>query len=128
NQAADAGAVFLFVRSGKDWSTEAYVKASNTAAGDQFGHALALSGDGSTLVVGAPREDSGSVGSVNGDQADNTRADSGAVYVFGLQGALWSQFAYIKASNTTSGSAFGSAVAVSFDGQQLALGAGGESN
>lgn len=128
NTAPDAGAVFLFVRNGKDWSTEAYVKASNTASNDQFGYALALSGDGATLVVAAPLEDSGSVGSVNGDQADNTRSDSGAVYVFGLQGALWSQYAYIKASNTAANSAFGSALALSFDGQQLALGAWLESN
>jgi trimeric autotransporter adhesin len=128
NAASGAGAVFLFTRSGNDWSNEAYVKASNTAAGDQFGHALALSGDGSILVVGAPQEDSGSVGSTNGDQDDNTQPDSGAVYVFGLQGALWSQYAYIKASNTAATSNFGAAVAVSFDGQQLALGAVAESN
>jgi len=126
--ASNSGAVFLFVRSGKDWSTEAYVKASNTAADDRFGAALALSGDGSTLAVGATQEDGGSVGSINGDQDDNSRSNSGAVYVFGLQGALWSQHAYIKASNTAVTSRFGSALALSFDGQQMAIGASGESN
>lgn len=128
NTAPDAGAVFLFTRSGTDWSTEAYVKASNTASNDQFGLALALSSDGSTLVVGAPLEDSGSVGSINGDQADNTRSASGAVYAYGLQGALWTQIAYIKASNTATNASFGSAVAVSSNGQQLAIGAPLESN
>lgn len=128
NLASNSGAVFLYVRSGNDWSTEAYVKASNTAADDYFGQALALSGDGSTLAVGATREDGGSVGSVNGDQDDNSRLDSGAVYVFGLQGALWVQQAYIKASNTAVVSHFGSALAMSFDGQQMAIGAGWESN
>ena len=40
---------------------------------------MAASGD--TVVVGAPFEDSNATG-VNGDQSDNSAADSGAVYVF----------------------------------------------
>ena len=58
---------------------QAYVKASNTGASDQFGFSVALSGD--TLVVGAPQEASNATG-VNGNQADNTAASSGAAYVF----------------------------------------------
>ena len=116
------------MRSGNDWSIEAYVKASNTGADDRFGHALALSGDGATLLVGAPREDSAAVGSLNGDQSDNTQLSSGAVYAFELQGGVWSQRAYIKASNTASLSYFGNSMALSFDGRQLAIGANGESN
>jgi hypothetical protein len=43
---------------------QAYVKASNTGSNDNFGQAIALSGD--TLVVGAPYESSASAG-VNGN-------------------------------------------------------------
>ncbi len=40
-----------------------------------------MSRDGRTMVVGARGEDSAAPG-VNGDQADNSLAESGAVYVF----------------------------------------------
>src|SRR6185503_18492169 len=55
---ANAGAAYLFSRSGSSWSQQAYVKASNTNAEDNFGVALALSGAGTTLAVGAPYESS----------------------------------------------------------------------
>ncbi len=84
NSAAGAGAVYVFARTGTAWSQQAYVKASNTDAGDEFGYALALSGDGSTLAVGAPLEDGSAIG-VGGIQTDNTAdgaTDSGAAYVY----------------------------------------------
>lgn len=46
----------------------AYLKASNTGAGDRFADDIALSGDGSTLAIGAHLEDSGAVG-IDGDQS-----------------------------------------------------------
>ncbi len=128
NLALNSGAVFLFVRSGNDWSTEAYVKASNTGVQDLFGRAVALSGDGATLAVGAEGEDSAAVGSIGGDQSDNNATDSGAVYAFDVQAGVWSQRSYIKASNTAGASDYGHALALSFDGRQLAVGASGESN
>ena len=73
-----SGAVYLFTRGGTTWSQQAYLKASNTGAGDYFGYSVALSGD--TLAVGAYRE-AGNATGVNGNQADNTATDSGAVYV-----------------------------------------------
>jgi hypothetical protein len=79
NTAGVAGAVYVFVRSGPIWSQQAYVKASNTDANDQFGITVALSGD--TLAVGARFEDSAATG-VGGDQADNTAPNAGAIYVY----------------------------------------------
>src|SRR5690606_3496400 len=55
--AASSGAVYIFTRSGAEWSQTAYLKASNTDPVDYFGHSLALDAD--TLVVGAPGEGSG---------------------------------------------------------------------
>src|SRR6266705_923328 len=81
---------------------QAYVKASNTGAADEFGFAVALSGDGITLVVGAPGEASAATG-IGGDQADNTAANAGAVYVFTRSVTTWTQEAYVKASNTGAG-------------------------
>jgi hypothetical protein len=122
NAATNAGAVYIFTRIGSTWSQQAYVKASNTDAGDQFGRSVALSSDGNTLAVGAERERSNATG-INGDQADNAFPSAGAVYVFNRSGSTWSQQAYVKASNTFAFNWFGSSVALSNDGNTLAVGA-----
>jgi cysteine-rich repeat protein len=127
NQADDtapgSGAVYVFRRTGTDWQQEEYLKASNTDAGDFFGGSVALSGD--VLAVGAPLEASASQG-VDGNQDDNTAADSGAVYVFRRTGTDWQQEEYLKASNTDAGDFFGASVALS--GDTLAVGAHGEAS
>ena len=50
--APGAGAVYVFAQVGGTWSQQAYIKASNPHEQDAFGSAVALSADGSTLVVG----------------------------------------------------------------------------
>lgn len=125
----NAGAVYVFSLNGETWEQQAYVKASNTDIGDRFGTSVALSDDGSTLAVGASGEASAATG-IDGDQGDNTTVGSGgtagAVYVFGRSGETWSQQAYVKASNTDAGDRFGRRVALSADGNTLAVGADGE--
>ncbi len=99
-----------------------YLKASNAGAGDLFGVAMALSADGNTLAVGASREASAATG-VDGDQADDSAKEAGAVYIFQREEGVWEQTAYLKASNAEGGDMFGSAVALSADGSTLAVGA-----
>jgi hypothetical protein len=124
DNAADAsGAVYVFRRSGTTWQQEAYLKASNTGAGDSFGYSVALAGD--TLAVGAYQEASAAQG-VGGDQTDNSASNSGAVYVFRRSGTTWQQEAYLKASNTGAGDSFGASVALA--GDTLAVGAYGEAS
>jgi hypothetical protein len=129
NSIDDAGAVYVFVRDGQNtWSQQAYVKASNPGEQDEFGSSVALSGDGSTLVVGAHQEASNAMG-VGGDQADNAYIFAGAVYVFERDGQnTWSQQAYAKASNTGEYNDFGYSVALSGDANTLAVGAFGENS
>jgi hypothetical protein len=91
--------------------------------GDQFGFSMALSADGNTLAAGAIGEDSTAAGINNlALQNDDSAASSGAVYVFTRTGSAWSQQAYVKASNVPV-QRFGSSVAVSADGNTLAVGA-----
>ncbi|MEZ4282115.1 MAG: FG-GAP repeat protein [Myxococcota bacterium] len=124
--ATQSGAVYVYVRSGRFWSLQAYLKASNTDAGDFFGFSVAISGDGTTLAVGAPNEDSSFTGIDSGQNDDNAE-DSGAVYVFVRpDGFTWSQQAYVKAGNTDAGDGFGGSVALSDDGNLLVIGASGE--
>ena len=118
NSAPGSGAVYVFTRSGGTWSQQAYIKASNTDSGDTFGSAIALSGD--TLAVGAWREAGSSTGVNGGRQDDNSAERSGAVYVFTRTGSIWSQQAYIKASNAEAGDEFGYSIALS--GDTLAVG------
>lgn len=125
NSALRAGAVYLFAEDAGNWSQTTYLKASNTAFNDHFGGSLALAADGLTLAVGAHGEDSSATG-INGDQLNNGFEASGAVYVFVSAMGAWSQQAYIKASNTGMGDTFGTSVALSDDGDTLAVGAPGE--
>ena len=115
----DAGAVYVYVRAGIAWSFQAYIKASNSETNDQFGTAVALSGD--TLVVGAPGEDSCSSTATN-----NACDGAGAAYVYTRSGTTWSFQAYIKASNSGTNDQFGTAVALSSN--TLVVGAPGENS
>lgn len=120
-----AGAVYIFDRVGSAWLQTAYVKATNTGTNDEFGTAVALSGDGLTLAVGAPFEDGGSR-AINGNQNDDSRPGAGAVYLYRLGANGWAPLAYVKAPNADVSDNFGMALALSFDGNTLVVGAPGE--
>jgi len=123
-----AGAVYVFTRSGSEWSQQAYLKASNTGHlpedeneigdGDQFGFSIALSDNGNVLAVGAIAEDSGT----SADPADNSLLSAGAVYVFERAGGSWAQRAYLKPSNPSAGDLFGYSLALTADGNTLVIG------
>jgi trimeric autotransporter adhesin len=100
----------------------AYIKASNTTTDNRFGFWVTVSSDGNTMAVGTPFENGGSKG-INGNQADHSMVSAGAVYVYTRKpGAAWAPQAYIKASNPHEGAQFGNAVALSGDGNTLAVG------
>ena len=136
NQANDdsfsSGAVYVYTRAANGpWAQQAFVKASNPGDADDFGHVVSLSADGNTLAVSAYYESSGAKG-VNGNQKDESTPQSGAAYVFTRAGGQWSQQAYVKASNTGEagvgdnfgdGDQFGFSLALSDDGNTLAVGA-----
>lgn len=130
NGAYRSGAVYIFTRNAGIWVQQAYVKASNTGNGDRFGSSVALSGDGKTLAVGAPIESSATLGIKQGAPDEVTTGNgalySGAVYVYARSPTNWYQQAYVKASNTEASDWFGTSVALSADGNTLAVGANGE--
>jgi len=130
DSASSSGAVYVFTRAGSTWTQQAYIKASNAAAGDYFGVSVSLSADGSTLAIGAVGEASSATGAHadNSGQSDNSAALSGAVYVFTRTGSAWAQQAYVKASNAGANDLFGYSVGLSADGSTLAVGARGEAS
>jgi hypothetical protein len=112
NNTINSGAAYVFVRNGSTWSQQAYLKASNPDVSDVFGISVSVAGD--TIVVGALYEHSNATG-VNGNQSDNSCTDCGAAYVFVRNGSIWSQQAYLKASNTDPIDYFGRSVSVAGD-------------
>ncbi|GAB4520744.1 MAG: hypothetical protein Tsb0020_39360 [Haliangiales bacterium] len=110
NTLADSGAVFVYRRVGNSWEQQAYLKASNSDADDQFGDAVAIDGD--FIVVGAQLEDSSATG-VDGDQASDGSQNSGAAYVFRREGDSWVQDAYLKSLTPDVNDRFGASVAIS---------------
>ncbi len=109
---AGVGSVYIFTRTDGVWTEQAHLNASNPESGDRFGSSISLFED--TLVVGAIGEDSNATG-INGDQADNSALDSGAVYVFTRTGETWTQQAYIKDSYSNIGGYFGASVSLTND-------------
>ena len=112
NAAPASGAAYVFVRGASGWSQEAYLKASNTGALDDFGRAVALSVD--TALVGASGEDSNALGP-GGDELNDAALDSGAAYLFVRRNGGWEQASYIKASNTGAFDKFGWSAALTRD-------------
>jgi hypothetical protein len=108
-----SGAAYVFARSNGAWTQQAFLKASNPGKEDWFGSRLALSGDGSTLGVGAQLENGGG-------------EDSGAIYLFTRTGTTWRQASYVKAPNAKAYAEFGSAISFSHDGSMMAIGARAE--
>ncbi len=96
----DAGAAYVFVRSGATWTLQKKLQAKDGQTGDFFGYAVALSAD--TAVVGAPYVDK-----------DLQSTNTGAVYVYNRQGDNWIEDAKLEPLNGFNGDQFGFSVAVS---------------
>jgi hypothetical protein len=76
-----AGAAYVVRRTAGIWAHEAYVKASNTIYDQFFASSIALSGDGETLVCGAPGESSRATG-IGGDPFNVDFLRAGAVHIY----------------------------------------------
>jgi hypothetical protein len=106
NTLADAGAAYIFVRSGSTWSLQQKITPADRAPGDRFGHSVAISG--SYVVVGAPWEDEDAAGL-------NPAAGAGSAYIFSRSGATWAQQQKLVAGDRASNDSFGYAVSLSGD-------------
>jgi hypothetical protein len=95
--APNAGAAYIFERSGLLWLQRTKLTADDAKAGDLFGNAIAM--DGETVLVGAPG-------------VDDAGPESGAAYVFVQVGDEWIQQARFIGDDIGIFDRFGSAVAV----------------
>ena len=106
---ARQGEAYVYARSGTSWSEQARLRASDGAADDRFGIAVAVGGD--IAVIGAEHATVG----------DHT--GQGAAYVFSRSGGTWSEFMRLTAQAGLSDDAFGRAVAVGASGNPVVVGA-----
>ena len=109
DSAPDAGAVYVFTRSGNTWTQRDYLKSSNNSGGDRFGFSVSLSATGNTLAVSS-YDEGGSGRGVN-PIPDNLRGGTGAVYVFERVNDAWRQTTYLKGSQLNRNDAMGVSVA-----------------
>ena len=106
---ADAGHVRVYqLIDGTNW-TQVGLDIDGGAAGDQSGHSVSLSGNGSRVVIGSPRNDDA------GDRA-------GQVRFFDWNGANWTQ-AGDDINGEAAGDLLGFSVSLSTDGFSVAIGA-----
>lgn len=72
--------------------------------------------------MSATSEDSQAPG-VNGNQADNSMFNTGAVYAFRWENGTWVQHSYVKASSPASSDHFGQSLALSSGAMSMIVGA-----
>ncbi|MCL2730877.1 MAG: hypothetical protein FWE15_12750 [Actinomycetia bacterium] len=100
----DAGTVYTFARQGADWQQTGELTASDGAAGERFGEAVALAGTGDTLVVGAPYH------------------GTGVAYTFRLDGGSWTSTGELQAGGRRDFMSDAIAVSISGDGSVVGVG------
>ncbi len=91
------GAAWVFTRSGSSWNEQGPKLTGPEETGEQFGYSVALSADGNTALVGAPR-------------AGGSR---GAAWLLERSGSTWSRTASLASSAEKGKSWFGYSVALS---------------
>ncbi|MHB8645903.1 MAG: Ig-like domain-containing protein [Thermomicrobiales bacterium] len=101
------GAAYVFTRSGGAWGQRQDLAISGATNRDYFGYAVAISGDGNTVLVGAW---------------------GGAAYVYTKVGATWTLQQKLIANDAPLINSFGFAVAVSYDGNTVIIGAYADQN
>jgi hypothetical protein len=111
NNENDSGSVYIFKRSGENWTRQGKLIAFDGSTGDAFGLTVSASGD--YIIVGAPYDDDDLYG-----------RDSGSAYIFKLVGTNWIQEVKLTAWDGARDDHFGSSVSI--DGYYIIVGAGGD--
>lgn len=105
---ADSGSAYVFERVEGEWTQVQKLTASDGAAGDSFGFALAVSGD--TAVIGAYLD-------------NNPGNDSGSAYVFQRTNDVWTEASRLTPIGGAAGDRFGFSVAIDASESTIAVGA-----
>lgn len=107
----EAGVGYAFAEDGGEWRQTARITASDGDAIDHFAENVDLADDGGTALIGAPGDDSESLGAIG---------SKGSVYAFDDE---WRQQAKISFTEPEDSPNLGSAVSISADGSVALVGA-----
>ena len=102
---SEAGAVWVFTRSGSTWTQQAKLTGGEESGAGHFGRGVALSADGNTALIGAPNGGGG-----------------GAAWVFTRSGSTWTQQAKLTGAGESGNGWFGQSVALSANGDTALIG------
>ena len=95
-----SGSVYIFASNGGVWTERAKLTASDAAAGDEFGKAIAI--DANRVIIGARLHDA-------------RKEDAGAVYAFSRLGGAWIEQSKTTLKKGAEADEFGNSVAISED-------------
>jgi hypothetical protein len=108
-----AGSAYVFERADGTWRQQTKLAADDGDASDNFGRSIALAGDGSTALIGAPYDE------------DPSGDSGGSAYLFRRSDGDWRQVEKLAASDGAPGDVVGWAVALSESGSVGLVGAPG---
>jgi hypothetical protein len=101
-----AGAAYVFTRSGESWSQQARLVATGESGEGHFGDSVALSANGNTALIGAP----------------NDNSSVGAAWIFTRTGEKWKQAQELTGHGESGEGVFGRGVALSAEGTTAIVG------
>lgn len=107
------GAAYVYELSETGWQQTERIEPSDGVQFDRFGARAALSGDGSTVAIGVPRE-----------SASTPTSFEGAVYLYDLDADGAAIETKLTTSDAQPSTQLGSAIDLNFDGTTLVAGAG----
>ena len=97
-----AGAAYIYTRSGSTWTQQQKIVGTDTAGGDYFGSKVAINDDATYIAVGAPFEN--------------------AVYIFTRSGSTWTQQAKCQPLDGPFNTQFGTSLEINSDGTYFITG------
>ena len=106
---------YIYNYDGSNWDTGTKIvaPAADQNSYDNFGISVAMSGDGTKVIVGAYREDSGGL----------NRAGAAYIYTYDSSSSSWGTGVKIQASDKETSDYFGWSVAMNSDGTRIIVGA-----
>ncbi len=106
---SNSGSAYVLVRSGTTWTHEATLLPPSPFSQGIFGSAVAMTADGSRVIVGAPQD-------------DTRGSHAGSAVVFVRAGTVWSLEAALFASDAAADDELGRAVSIDAGGTRAIVG------
>lgn len=124
------GKAHLYIKNNESWNINQTVKLIKNQPNvrdytKEYIHDIVLSNDGSTIALSVVFDSSNSTG-VNANPNNSDLERAGAVYIYSRNNNSWGKQAYLKGSTVREDDLFGISIALSGNGNTLAVGTMGD--